>query len=35
MTVRTYALTSSIVFLLVAALQLFRLVMQWDVMIGG
>lgn len=35
MTVRTYALTSSIIFFLVAVLQLLRLVMQWDVVIGG
>ena len=35
MTVRTYALASSIIFLLVALLQLLRLVMQWDVVIGG
>jgi hypothetical protein len=35
MTVRNYALASSIIFLLVALLQLLRLVMQWDVVIGG
>lgn len=35
MTVRTYALLSSVIFLLVAVLQLVRLVLQWDVMIGG
>jgi len=35
MTVRIYALTSSVIFLLVALLQLLRLVMQWDVVIDG
>ncbi len=34
MSVRTYALTSSIIFFVVVALQLLRLVMQWDVVIG-
>jgi hypothetical protein len=35
MTVRTYALTSSILFLLVAVLHLLRLVLQENVMIGS
>jgi hypothetical protein len=35
MTVRAYAATSSIIFLLVAIMHLLRLVLQWDVMIGG
>ena len=35
MTVRTYAITSSIIFLLVAILHLLRLVEQWNVVIGG
>lgn len=35
MTVRTYTLTSSLIFLLVAVLHLFRLVLQWDAIIGG
>jgi hypothetical protein len=35
MAVRTYAVVSSIIFLLVALLQLLRLVMQWDVVIDG
>ncbi|OAI45925.1 hypothetical protein AYO44_12265 [Planctomycetaceae bacterium SCGC AG-212-F19] len=35
MSVRTYAITSSIIFFLVAVLQLLRLVMQWEVVIGG
>lgn len=35
MTVRTYAATSSIIFLLVAILHLLRIVLNWDVMIGG
>ena len=35
MTVRTYAVVSSIIFVLVALLQLLRLVMQWDVVIDG
>jgi hypothetical protein len=35
MTVRTYALTSSLGFLLVAVLQLLRLVMQWEIVIEG
>jgi hypothetical protein len=34
MTVRIYAVVSSVIFLLVALLQLLRLVMQWDVVIG-
>ena len=34
MTVRTYAFTSSVIFLLVAVLHLLRLVLQWDVYIG-
>jgi len=32
---RTYALTSSVIFLLVALGHLLRLVRQWDVMIDG
>ena len=35
MSVQNYALASSIIFLLVALLQLLRIVAQWDVMIGG
>jgi len=35
MTVRTYAITSSIIFLLVAVLHLLRLVWQENVMIGS
>lgn len=35
MSVRTYAITTSLIFFLVAILQLLRLVMQWDVVIGG
>jgi hypothetical protein len=35
MTVRNYALTSSIIFFLVAVLHLLRLIMQWNVVIGG
>ena len=35
MTVRNYALMSSIIFFLVSVLQLLRLVMQWDVVIGN
>ena len=35
MTVRTYAAISSIIFLLVAILQLLRVVLNWDVIIGG
>lgn len=35
MTVRMYAITSSIIFCLVGVLQLLRLVMQWAVVIGG
>ena len=35
MTVRVYAITSSIIFLLVAILHLLRLVEQWNVVIGG
>ena len=35
MTVRIYAVVSSVIFLLVALLQLLRLVMQWDVVIDG
>lgn len=35
MTVRIYALTSALIFLLVAVLQLLRLALQWDVMIEG
>lgn len=35
MNVRNFALVSSILFLLIALLQLFRLVMQWDVTIAG
>ncbi len=35
MSVRTYAATSSIIFLLVAILHLLRLVLRWDVIIGG
>lgn len=35
MAVRTYALMSSILFLLVAVLQLLRLILQWEVAIGG
>jgi len=34
MTVRTYTLTSSVIFLLVAVLHLLRLVLQENVMIG-
>jgi hypothetical protein len=34
MTVRTYAVTSGIIFLLVAVLHLFRLILQWNVVIG-
>lgn len=35
MTVRTYAIVSSVIFLLVALLQLLRLAMHWDVVIDG
>jgi hypothetical protein len=35
MNVRTYALTSSIIFCLVAILQLLRLILQWDVVVNG
>lgn len=35
MTVRNYAITSSIIFFLVAVMHLFRLILQWNVMIGG
>jgi len=35
MTVRTYTLASSIIFLLVALLHLLRLVLQWNVTVGG
>lgn len=35
MTVRSYAAISSIIFLLVAILQLLRVVLNWDVMISG
>ena len=35
MTVRTYAAISSVIFLLVAILQLLRVVLKWDAMIGG
>jgi hypothetical protein len=35
MTVRTYALTSSLIFFLVAVLHLLRLIWQWDVVIGS
>jgi hypothetical protein len=34
MTVRAYAITSSVIFLLVAIVQLLRLVFQWSVVIG-
>ena len=34
MTVRTYTITSSIIFLVVALLHLLRLVEQWSVVIG-
>jgi hypothetical protein len=35
MTVRSYITTSSLIFLLVAIVHLLRLVLQWDVVIGG
>jgi hypothetical protein len=35
MTVRVYTATASIIFLLVAILHLLRLVLQWEVVIGG
>jgi hypothetical protein len=35
MTVRNYAITSSIIFFLVAILHLLRFIFQWNVMIGG
>lgn len=35
MTVRAYALATSLIFLLVAVLHLVRIVMQWDAVIGG
>ena len=35
MTVRTYAITTSLIFFLVAVLHLLRLVWQWDLVIGG
>lgn len=35
MTVRAYALATSIIFLLVAVLHLLRIFMQWDAVIGG
>ena len=35
MTVRTYAATSSVIFLVVAVLHLLRLVLQWSVVIGS
>jgi hypothetical protein len=34
MTVRNYAITSSVIFLLVAVLHLMRVVFHWDVWIG-
>jgi hypothetical protein len=35
MTVRAYALTSSIIFFVVAILHLLRLVFQWNAVVGG
>jgi hypothetical protein len=35
MTVRVYTLVSSVIFLLVAVLHLLRLVLQWNVTVGG
>jgi hypothetical protein len=35
MTVRVYAAISSAIFLLVAILQLLRVVLGWDVIVGG
>jgi hypothetical protein len=35
MTVRTYAAVSSIIFLLVALVQLLRVILQWDIAING
>lgn len=35
MNIRSYAITSSIIFFLVALTHLLRLIQQWDVMIGG
>jgi hypothetical protein len=35
MTVRAYTVTSSIIFLVVAIMHLLRLVLQWEVVIGG
>ena len=35
MTVRTYALLTSVIFLLVAVLHLLRLALHWNAYIGG
>ena len=35
MSVRTYAITTGLIFLAVAVLHVLRLVGQWDVLIGG
>lgn len=35
MSVRTYGLTTSVIFLLVAVVHLLRLLGQWDVVVGG
>jgi hypothetical protein len=35
MSVRAYVATASIIFLLVAIVHLLRLILQWDVVIGG
>lgn len=35
MNTRTYAITSSVIFFLVALVHVFRLVLKWDVMIDG
>jgi hypothetical protein len=35
MSARTYSLTTSVIFFVVAALHLLRVVGQWDVAVGG
>ena len=34
MTLRTYAITTSVIFLLVAIVHVFRLIGQWDIIIN-
>ncbi len=35
MTAKTYVLTASVIFALVAVMHIYRLVAQWDVFVGG